>query len=118
MQPDFHERVKESVSAGTSRAVVLQVVAGQRDNCANCGEVVGFKANDKTPRVLCNVYIEKVWDHIETYHPDCYVEVGAPFGPPLEGAVGSASRKAVDGVIAAAAKAAQAHELSQAAGSQ
>jgi hypothetical protein len=113
MQPDFYERVKESVASGTSRAVVVQTAAGQRDSCANCGETVGFKARNRTPRVLCNVYVEQVWDHAETYHSDCYIEAGAPYGPLLEGDIHGASRRIVNRVIAAAAEAVQAREASQ-----
>jgi hypothetical protein len=113
MQPDFYERVKESVASGTSRAVVAQVEAGQRDSCSHCGEAVGFKARDKTPRVLCNVYVEQIWDHLEVYHPDCYVEAAAPYGPLLEGNIQIGSRKLVNDVIKAAAAVVTLRELSQ-----
>lgn len=109
MQPDFNERVKESIKSGTSRAVLMSVRPGDRDDCAGeCGEKVVFQAKVKPVRVLCNVYVDKVWDHTEAFHPNCYVDAGAPHGPALGGNVQQLTRRVIDATIASIEQVAQA----------
>lgn len=110
MQPDFNEKVLESVESRTSRAVVTETKAGERADCEYCGENVGYRAKVTPARVVCNIYIAGAWDHTETFHPDCYVDAKAPYGPVLEGKVHGVSRLVIAEVINGANLAVQARE--------
>lgn len=64
-----------------SRAVTRLIEAGSMTECEHCGERVKFRARHRDVQVICNVYVSGVWDRVEHYHEDCYVEAGEPFGP-------------------------------------
>ena len=63
-----------------SRAVLRLIEAGSTAECPHCQERVKFRARHRDQQVICNVYIEGVWDRVEQYHEDCYVEAGNPYG--------------------------------------
>lgn len=55
---------------------------GNSADCAHCGERVKFQARLRLQQVICNVYVKGVWDRVEHFHADCYVEAGSPYGEP------------------------------------
>lgn len=63
-----------------SRAVERQVQPGSNYLCPVCDKPVKFQARQRRKVVICNVYKRGRWDRVETYHPDCYEEAGAPHG--------------------------------------
>jgi hypothetical protein len=66
----------------TSRAVVRPINPGSLVYCAHCDDHVVFKARDKSPQVICNVYDHGTWQRVEHYHAACYELAGAPHGIP------------------------------------
>jgi hypothetical protein len=34
-------------------------------------------------QVICNVYEDGVWQRVEHFHADCYLEASEPYGEPL-----------------------------------
>lgn len=63
-----------------SRAVVRSIEAGSAATCEACGEQVKFRAKTRAHQVICNVYVKGVWNRVEHYHFDCYMEAGEPYG--------------------------------------
>ena len=68
----------------TSRGVTRPVEAGSAVDCAHCGERVKFRAKVRQYQVICNVYVDGRWDHVEHFHAPCYDEAGRPFGDPVD----------------------------------
>ena len=66
-----------------SRAVVRTVEAGNSAICAHCGVQVKFVARAQLRQVICNVYEDGVWQRVEHFHADCYLEASEPYGEPL-----------------------------------
>jgi hypothetical protein len=66
----------------TSRAVARPIEAGNSAVCAFCDEPVKFKARDRGDQVIANVYERGVWNRVEHYHLECYVQAGDPYGTP------------------------------------
>lgn len=66
-----------------SRAVTRLIEAGSMTECKHCEERVKFKAREKHQQVICNVYLDGRWDHVEHFHAPCYEEAGRPFGEPV-----------------------------------
>jgi hypothetical protein len=67
-----------------SRAVARLIEAGSMTDCVHCDERVKFKARERHMQVICNVYTDGRWDHVEHFHAPCYDEAGKPFGKPEE----------------------------------
>ena len=67
-----------------SRAVTRLIEAGSMTDCQHCDERVKFKAREKHYQVICNVYVDGRWDHVEHFHAPCYDEAGRPFGDPVD----------------------------------
>ena len=63
-----------------SRAVARPIEAGNSAICASCGEAVKFKARNRGNQVIANVYERGVWNRVEHYHLECYLEAGEPYG--------------------------------------
>jgi len=63
-----------------SRAVLRDVEPGSTVECAHCGERVKFQAKVRHRQVICNVYIDGVWDRVEHFHSECYPLAGEPHG--------------------------------------
>lgn len=63
-----------------SRAVLRLIEAGSTAECPHCQERVKFRARHRDQQVICNVYIDGVWDRVEQYHEDCYTDAGSPYG--------------------------------------
>ena len=64
-----------------SRARLRVIVAGTAFVCSGCYSPIKFDAQKrKAQRVVCNVYIRRVWDRVEHYHLHCYLEIGSPYG--------------------------------------
>ncbi len=63
-----------------SRAVTRLIEAGSMTECEHCGDRVKFRARQRDVQVICNVYIDGVWDRVEHYHEQCYDDAGEPFG--------------------------------------
>ena len=68
----------------TSRAVTRLIEAGSMTECQHCEERVKFRARHRDIQVICNIYTKGVWDHVEHYHEECYLDAKEPFGPPEE----------------------------------
>lgn len=67
-----------------SRAVVRLIEAGSTAECPHCGERVKFRARHRDQQVICNVYVDGVWDRVEQYHAECYDAAGEPHGEPIK----------------------------------
>lgn len=67
-----------------SRAVVRLIEAGSTAECPECGERVKFRARHRDQQVICNVYVDGVWDRVEQYHAECYEAAGAPHGEAIK----------------------------------
>jgi hypothetical protein len=65
-----------------SRAVLRTIEAGSSAMCTTCDQQVKFKAKVKMQQVICNVYVNGVWDRVEHYHLECYDMSGKPYGTP------------------------------------
>ncbi len=67
-----------------SRAVVRLIEAGSTAECPHCGERVKFRARHRDHQVICNVYVDGVWDRVEQYHAECYETAGEPHGEAIK----------------------------------
>lgn len=67
-----------------SRAVVRLIEAGSTAECPECGERVKFRARHRDQQVICNVYVDGVWDRVEQYHAECYETAEQPHGEPIK----------------------------------
>ena len=76
--------VKTPATKWESRAVTRLIEAGSMTECKECEERVKFKAREKHQQVICNVYVDGRWDHVEHFHAPCYEEAGRPFGEPVD----------------------------------
>jgi len=73
----------ETVSPPTETWLVDKIVnAGTTAWCKDCDQSIKFQAQKRNRYVIVNVYVEGRWDHVETWHPDCYVDAGQPHGAP------------------------------------
>ena len=63
-----------------SRAVIRDVEAGSSVDCAHCGERVKFQAKMRNRQVICNVYRDGSWSHVEHFHAACYDDADRPHG--------------------------------------
>lgn len=68
--------------AGSSRAVLRLVEAGNIASCVACDEQVKFSAKTRRQQVICNVYAQDRWVRVEHFHAECYDEQGQPHGDP------------------------------------
>lgn len=70
-----------------SRAVARMILKGQdKTDCSreNCDEAIKFRAKGPHLPVIVATVVDAAgnWDHQEYYYPpECYDEVGAPYGP-------------------------------------
>ncbi len=64
-----------------SRATTRTVEAGSLNLCAHCDTLLRFRARQKDTQIICNVYVDGMWDRVEHFHPDCYAEANHPHGP-------------------------------------
>jgi hypothetical protein len=39
----------------------------------------------KGHQVICNVYVDGVWDRVEHFHDVCYADAGRPYGEAVDG---------------------------------
>ena len=58
------------------------VEAGNSAACAHCGAPIKFAAKVRARQVIANVYDEGVWQRVEHFHAECYVEAREPYGTP------------------------------------
>ncbi len=58
------------------------IEAGSTAECPHCGERVKFRARHRDQQVICNVYVDGVWNRVEQYHAECYDDAGTPYGKP------------------------------------
>ena len=63
-----------------SRAVTRLIEAGSMVECNRCEEHIKFRARHRDLQVICNVYEDGVWNRVEHFHQECYVEAGSPYG--------------------------------------
>ena len=63
-----------------SRAVARPIEAGNSAVCASCGLAVKFVARAKGHQVIANVYEKGIWNRVEHYHLECYLQAGEPYG--------------------------------------
>lgn len=76
----------ETEEVWISRATLRKIEAGFSANCAGgCREPITFAVNRKgKAKVIANVYEAGVWQRVETFHRDCYLDAGEPYGPASE----------------------------------
>jgi hypothetical protein len=67
-----------------TRAVTRPIEAGSAVDCAHCDQLVKFRARQRDHQIICNVYVDGRWHHVEHYHADCYEIAGSPHGTPSE----------------------------------
>ncbi len=67
-----------------SRAVIRLIEAGSTAECPHCEERVKFRARHRDQQVICNVYVDGVWDRVEQYHAECYETAGEPHGEAIK----------------------------------
>ena len=67
-----------------SRAVVRLIEAGSTAECPECGERVKFRARHRDQQVICNVYVDGVWNRVEQYHAERYETAEQPHGEPIK----------------------------------
>ena len=65
-----------------SRAVLRIIEPGSMVDCQQCGQRVKFQARQRLYQVICNVYVDNVWDRVEHYHEECYRAAEQPHGEP------------------------------------
>lgn len=67
-----------------TRAVVrpiLPAVGGLlAPECVHCDQLVKFRARVRKNQVIANIYRRRVWQRVEHFHAECYVEAGQPYG--------------------------------------
>lgn len=63
-----------------SRAVSRLIEAGCAAECPHCEERVKYRARHRDQQVICNIYENGVWQRVEQYHAECYVEAEEPYG--------------------------------------
>jgi len=63
-----------------SRAVIRLIEAGSTAECPHCNERVKFRARHRDQQVICNVYLDGVWNRVEQYHAECYETAEEPHG--------------------------------------
>lgn len=73
-----------STKVRESRAVTRLIEAGSMAECARCEVVLKFRARQRDMQVICNVYVDGVWDRVEHFHPECYDESDQPHGPIID----------------------------------
>ena len=74
----------------TSRAVLRLIEPGSSVDCAHCDQRVKFQARVRLQQVICNVYLDGLWDRVEHFHAECYETDGSPYGEPSQTATGRA----------------------------
>lgn len=74
-----------------SRAVLRRIQAGFVGDCDGCEDRLKFSGNQQSIQiygrnvvVVCNVYVERVWEGTKLYHEGCYEKLGNPYGEVLE----------------------------------
>lgn len=70
----------EKPSPTRSRAVLRNIEPGTQAICPHCDERVKFQAKHRANQVICNVYVQKIWNRVEHYHAECYTQAGKPHG--------------------------------------
>ena len=72
----------------TTRAVSRLISPGNDFDCNVCGEPLKFAARERRTQVIANVYNQMgEWAVMKTMHPDCYEDLGSPFGPATFGGI-------------------------------
>ncbi len=66
----------------TSRAALRIIEPGSLVDCSHCGQRVKFQARLRLQQVICNVYNGNMWERVEHFHAECYLEAGSPHGEP------------------------------------
>lgn len=57
------------------------IEAGSTVVCTQCDREMRFRARQRDMQVICNVYEHGAWERVEHFHPDCYEDAAAPYGP-------------------------------------
>lgn len=65
-----------------SRAAKRLVEPGNWAYCVLCEEPIKFRARERRVQVICNVYVNKVWNRVEHFHDECYEKAANPYGEP------------------------------------
>ena len=57
--------------------------------CEGCGRILNHSRSPRAvkfaqPLVVCNVYVDGVWDRMEVWHLNCYETAGLPYGPVID----------------------------------
>jgi hypothetical protein len=76
-------RTKSRSKKWSSRAVLRTIEPGSSVDCQHCGQRVKFQARVRLMQMICNVYLDGVWQRVEHFHADCYEQAGKPYGDPV-----------------------------------
>ncbi|MGH9292162.1 MAG: hypothetical protein ACRDZ6_05215 [Acidimicrobiales bacterium] len=66
--------------AASTRAVVRVVEPGCDDACLECGHQIKFAARTHPRQVIANIYADGVWQRVDHFHEQCYLDAGEPCG--------------------------------------
>ena len=58
----------------TSHTVVRLVTPGSWQHCVHCLETIEFVPNGRRAQATCKAYSDGVWQSVEHFHLECYVE--------------------------------------------
>lgn len=76
-----------------TRAVIRPTEAGVNAKCKHCVDKslapsearIKFESRQKRKQhVICNVYVDGAWHHVELFHLPCYEAAGEPHGPAVD----------------------------------
>ncbi len=92
---EFLDTEPQPKSMFESRAVLRAVREGADYDCAaehdnNLERHIRYAPTSKSRKlgrgvvVICNVYVDEVWQRTEHYHPHCYNAAGKPYGEILK----------------------------------
>ncbi|MGB5760328.1 MAG: hypothetical protein WBM50_25670 [Acidimicrobiales bacterium] len=65
--------------------MIKLIEAGSAVECPHCLERVKFRARHRDQQVICNVYVNGVWQRVEQYHLECYSDADSPHGDAVKG---------------------------------
>lgn len=80
MAPQSSTATEPKPTRWESRAVTRLIEAGCAADCPYCHERVKFRARHRDQQVICNVYIDGIWNRVEQFHAECYEQTGSPHG--------------------------------------
>ena len=66
----------------TSHTVIRLVQPGSWQHCVHCLETIQFVPSGRRAQATCKEYSDGVWQSVEHYHLECFVECFHGYGTP------------------------------------